>query len=81
MVRGGPTMHVALQRNVSRVHLVHLSGFTTYRIKVGLMKNGDATFWSEEVLASGLQGGKKNTLSVSLQDEEHFGFAIAFSLL
>ena len=58
-VNNGQPLHKAVfQIRASGTYIANLPGMTTYEIKVGLMRDGGETIWSEEVLASTLPRGR-----------------------
>lgn len=56
--RGQPLHKAVFQISVAGAYITNLPGMTTYNIKVGLMRDGGETIWSEEVLASTLPRGR-----------------------
>ena len=58
-VNSGQHLHKAVfQVVVAGTYIADLPGMTTYEIKVGLMRDGGETIWSEEVFASTLPRGR-----------------------
>ena len=56
--RGQPLHKAVFQISVAGAYITNLPGMTTYSIKVGLMRDGGETIWSEEVVASTLPRGR-----------------------
>ena len=56
--RGQPLHKAVFQISVAGAYITNLPGMTTYNIKVGLMRDGGETIWSEEVLAATLPRGR-----------------------
>ena len=58
-VNSGQALHKAVfQFGVAGTYIANLPGMTTYKIEVGLMRDGGETIWSEEVLATTLPRGR-----------------------
>ena len=69
-VNSGQPLHKAVfQICAAGTYIANLPGMTTYEIKVGLMRDGGETIWSEEVLASTLPRGRYSRMpGCSYQD-------------
>ena len=58
-VNSGQPLHKAVfQISAAGTYIANLPGMTTYKIKVGLMRDGGETIWSEEVVVSTLPRGR-----------------------